>query len=218
MRSTLWVYPICTDDTTVVAFVEFVQTHGSSLLQAARGPRAPRVYVSLIEGLRSPMMRTNYATWVFWLVNQINKQDNAKHYFTGFTIQFTKQHSFTDSSRGSEILPPQDYQGLFHWHDGQRHMNIDAWSITTSDGSRHPRFSADYAYQSLPTIMGQILQAWTASHGNAETITIPESLILAPKHDLARPAFLSFSCSLSPSFPHMGESANPMASPPPWAK
>ena len=74
-------------------------------------------------------------------------------------MKFPEEHSFTDSTGSLKILPPRDYEGQFHWHDDQGRITIDACSIATSDGSRHPRFSADFAYHSLPTIMGPILHA-----------------------------------------------------------
>ncbi len=46
-----------------------------------------------------------------------------------------------------ETLTPRDYQGQFHWHDGHGRLTIDASSYPLStDGPRHPHFSADFAY------------------------------------------------------------------------
>ncbi len=73
MRSAQRVYPICADEATVVAFVEFEHTHGSSLLQTARGARAPRVCVSLIEGLRCHILRTGSAIEIFRPDNQTSQ-------------------------------------------------------------------------------------------------------------------------------------------------
>jgi len=119
MRYAQGVYPICPDYDTTVAFVDFVHTHGSSLLRAARGTLAPRVYVPLIEGLRNHTMRIGSAAGVFRPDNQSNHLHSAKHYFPGFTIKFLVKHSFTDSTGGMEVLPSHGYQGQFHWHDGQ---------------------------------------------------------------------------------------------------
>jgi hypothetical protein len=61
MRSTQGFYPICQDDETAVAFVEFVHLHGTKLLQVAGGPWAPHVYVSIIKGVRPSCI-----LWYIW--------------------------------------------------------------------------------------------------------------------------------------------------------
>jgi hypothetical protein len=114
MRSAQGAYPICPDNETTVAFVEFIHIHGTALLQAAKGAWAPRVYVSLMYGVRSHIARTGTTTRVFLPDNQSTKLQTAKHYLLGFTIKVLREHTFTDSTGGLEVLSPQVYQGHFH--------------------------------------------------------------------------------------------------------
>ena len=81
-----------------------------------------------------------------------------------------------------------------------------------------PRFSADFAYHSLPTIMAPILHAWTTPRGQSETLPTLQAPYPAPKHELARQEFLSFPDSPSQSGSYLGETAKPSASPTPWTK
>jgi hypothetical protein len=60
----------------------------------------------------------------------------------------------------SETLAHGDYQGQFHWHNGQKCLTIDMSSFPlTSGGSGHPRFSADFAYYSLTVILAPVIEA-----------------------------------------------------------
>ncbi len=64
MKFAQGVYPIFPDDDTAFAFVEFIHTRGSTILQATGGPGAPQVYVSLMEGARSHIVKTDSPTGV----------------------------------------------------------------------------------------------------------------------------------------------------------
>ncbi len=146
MKSAHGVYPICPNDETTVALVEFIHTHGTRILREAGGHRAPLIYASLMDGARSHVSKIGSAARVFRPDPQSSRQGTAKHYFPDFTIRFPSEHTLTDSTGNLEVLPPQDYQGQFHWHDGQGRLTIDACSTATSDGLAHPRFFADFAY------------------------------------------------------------------------
>ena len=101
----------------------------------------------------------------------------AKHFFLGFTIRFHQTHQFVTPACAFESLPPGDYHGQFHWHDGQCRMTIDASSPhLTADGSNHPHFSAEFAYYALPVILSPILQAWATSR----TATLPNPKAQSP--------------------------------------
>jgi hypothetical protein len=97
------------------------------------------------------------------------------HFFPGFTIIFLTKHTFTDSTGSMEVLHAHYYQGQFHLHDGQGRLTIDACSVATSDGSRHPRFSADFAYHSLPIILNPVLHAWNSTHAKTDILTFGPS-------------------------------------------
>jgi hypothetical protein len=63
-----------------------------------------------------------------------------------------------------EKLTLGDYQGHFHWHDGQGKLSIDASSYPLlANGSRHPHFSANFAYYSLPVLLTPVIQARVAA-------------------------------------------------------
>jgi hypothetical protein len=161
MKSAQNVYPIILDADTTYSFVEFIHMRGSAILSAAAGPSAPQVYVSLMEGARSHVAKTGSTSGIFRLDALATMHGKAKHFFPGFTIRFLRDHQFTNSAGIQEKLTPGDYQGQFHWHDGKGRLTIDAsFFPLTTDGSRHPYFSADFAYYSLPLLLTLVIQAW----------------------------------------------------------
>jgi hypothetical protein len=95
-----------------------------------------------------------------------------------------------DSTGSLEFLPPHDYQGQFHWHDGHGRLTIDACSTATSNGSAHPMFSADFAYHSLPIILGHVLQARSKTRGSLDSPAQAPSPSPDHMHELAQPEFL----------------------------
>ncbi len=81
-----------------VAFVDFVHLHGARLLLEAGGIWAPRVYVSLMEGVRNHIASICSTIGLFHPDSQSSELHKAKHYLFGFTIRFMKEHTFTDST------------------------------------------------------------------------------------------------------------------------
>jgi len=128
MKSTQGVYSIILDDDTSYAFVEFVHNKGSAILQAAGGPGAPQVYVSLMEGARNHIAKTGSTAGIFRPDSFAQGPGKAKHFFPTFTVRFLKYLQFVNSARVLETLTPGDYQGQFHWHDGHGRQAIDASS------------------------------------------------------------------------------------------
>jgi len=133
--------------------------YGTRILRSEGGPLAPKVYVSLVQGARNHILRTRSSNGVLRPESKTNQYEFAKHFFPGSTIMCMDDRSFRDPICGVVILPPHVYQGQFHSHDGQGRLTIDARSQLTSDGSPHPKFSADFDYYSLPIILAPILQA-----------------------------------------------------------
>jgi len=122
------------------------------------GQGAPQVYVSLMEDAGSHVVKTGSTTGIFRPDALATAPGKAKHFFPGFTIRFLRDHQFINSAGVQETLTPSDYQGQFHWHDGQGRLTIDASSFPlTTDGSRHPHFSADFAYYSLPLLITRVI-------------------------------------------------------------
>jgi hypothetical protein len=109
MKSAKGVYPIIPDDDIAFAFVEFVHNRGSAILQAAGGPGAPQVYVSLMEGARSHIARTGSTAGIFRPDSLAQAPGKAKHFFPGFTVRFLKDHQFFNSAGVLETLTPGDY-------------------------------------------------------------------------------------------------------------
>ena len=104
-------------------------------------------------------------------------------------------------------MPPGDYQGQFHWHNGQGRLAIDAYSLHTADGSFNPRFTSDFAFHSLPIVLTPVLNAWNSSIIGAQPAT--ELHAPVPRHALARPEFLTMPRPPAPplgpappTFPH----------------
>jgi hypothetical protein len=185
------VYPIIQDDDTTFAFAEFIHNKGSAILHAAGGPRAPQVYVSLMEGSRIHIAKSGSTTGIFRPDSLSQAPGKAKHFFPGFTVRFLKDHQFVNSARVLETLTPWDYQGQFHWHDGQGRMTIDASSYPlTADGSKHPHFSADFAYYSLLVWLGLVIQAWVTAKASASPFRLAPSPQQEPRHELATSEFL----------------------------
>ncbi len=58
MRSAHGAYPICTDDETAVAFVEFVHVHGSKIFREASRACALEVYTSLMNDAHLHIAKT----------------------------------------------------------------------------------------------------------------------------------------------------------------
>jgi hypothetical protein len=160
MKSAHGAYPVCHDDETVVNCVSGVHTHVWHKDLAIGGwPVGP-------QSLRVPrprgsnhIIRTRSSNGVLRPESKTNQYEFAKHFFPGSTIMCMDDRSFRDPICGVVILPPHVYQGQFHSHDGQGRLTIDARSQLTSDGSPHPKFSADFDYYSLPIILAPILQA-----------------------------------------------------------
>jgi len=147
MKSAQGVFPIIPDDDTAFAFMEFIHSSGSAILQPNMGPGAPQVYVSLMEGARNHIKTTSTTASIFRPDALATAPGKAKHFSPGFTIRFLKDHQFSNAAGVTETLTPGDYQGEFHWHDGQGRLTIDASSYPlTADGSRYPHFSADFAF------------------------------------------------------------------------
>jgi len=160
MKSAQGVYPVIPDEGTAFAFVDFIHTRGTTILQAAGGLNAPQCYVSLMEGARQHITRTGSTAGILRPDSLSQAPGKAKHFLPGFTIRFIRDHQFINSSSILETLTLGDYQGQFHWHDGQGRLTIDASSYPlTPDGSNHPHFSADFAYYSLPILLGPVVQA-----------------------------------------------------------
>jgi len=103
-------------------------------------------------------------------------------------------------------MPPGDYQGQFHWHNGQWRLTIDACSIHTSDRSFNPRFTADFAFHSLPILPTPVLIAWNPS--TSATPHVTDTLAPLARHAMARPEFFKLPGPLAPPlgsappFPH----------------
>jgi hypothetical protein len=88
MKSAQGAYPTCPNDETAIAFVEFINTQGTRVLNEAGGHRASLIYASLIDGARSHVLRTESAAGVFRPDPLSSRQGAAKHYFPGYTIRF----------------------------------------------------------------------------------------------------------------------------------
>jgi hypothetical protein len=73
-------------------------------LLEARCP--PQVYGFLIQAIYNHVSRTRSMVGVFRPDNQPNRQKFAKHFFPGFTIRCTNDHSFKDPTSGMEVLSP----------------------------------------------------------------------------------------------------------------
>ena len=58
MKSAQGLYPIIPDNDTAFAFVEFLHYRGTAILQAVGGPRAPLIYVSLLDGAPNHIAKT----------------------------------------------------------------------------------------------------------------------------------------------------------------
>jgi hypothetical protein len=158
MKSAQGVYPVIPDEDTTFAFVEFIHTRGTAILQAVGSLGAPQCYVSLMEGARHHIARTCSTAGIFRPDSLSQAPGKAKHFLPGFTIRLVRDHQFTNSSGILETLTPGDYKGQFHWHDGQGRLTIYASSYPlTADGSNHPQFSADFAYYSLPILLGPVI-------------------------------------------------------------
>ena len=87
-----------------MAFVDYLHTSGTAILRAAGGPRAPQVFVSLMEGAKSHMAKTSSVARVFKPDSQAPTPRKAKHFFPGFIIRFLEEHSFTISAGTVETL------------------------------------------------------------------------------------------------------------------
>ena len=191
MKSAQGIFPIIPDDDTAFAFVEFLHSKGSAILLDRMGPGAPQIYVSLIEGARSHIVKTGSTTGIFRPDALSAAPGKAKYFFPGFTIRFIRDHQFTNSAGVVETLMIGDYQGQFHWHDGQGRLTIDASSYPlTADGSRHPHFSAEFAYYSLPIILTPVIQEWVSSRTSCPLPLQAPSPLQQPVHELASAEFL----------------------------
>jgi hypothetical protein len=209
LRSAQGIYPICQDDETAVSFMEFIHQHGTSILQATGGPWAPTIYVSLIDSARAHIASTGSAVGVFRTDPQSSQQGTAKHFFPGFSIRFLSEHSFVDSSGGSERMKPRNYQGQFHWHNGQGRLTIDACSAHTSDGSMNPRFSAEFAFHSLPLILTPVINAWNRSRATVTLLPGPPASPSVPKHARARTEYLKIPETPTPPLDPLNQTCSP---------
>jgi len=158
MKSSQGVFPIIPDDDTAFDLVEFIHSTGSAILLSKNGPGAPQVYESLMEGARSHIAKTCSTAGIFRPDALAAAPGKAKHFFPGFTIRFLRDHQFSTAAGVTETLTPRDYQGQFQWHDGQGRLTIDASSYPLkADGSRHPHFSAYFAYYFLPVLLTPVI-------------------------------------------------------------
>ena len=112
-----------------------------------------------------------------------------------------------DSTDGTQSMPPGDYQGQFHWHNGQERLTIDACFLHTANGSSNPRFTSDFAFHSLPILLTQVLNVWNSSIIGYQPAT--ELHAPVPRYALARPEFLKLPAlpapplgTAPPPFPH----------------
>ncbi len=112
-----------------------------------------------MDGARSHIAKTGSTPGIFRPDALAATPGKVKHFFPGFTIKFLRDHDrFTNAAGVLETLTPGDYQGQFHRHDGQGRLTIAASSYPlTADGSRHPHFSADFAYYSLPVLLTPVI-------------------------------------------------------------
>jgi hypothetical protein len=117
-----------------------------------------------MEGAQNHIAKTCSTSCIFRSEALAAAPGKAKHFFTGFTIRFLKDYMFTNLAGVLETLTPRYYQGMFHWHDGQGRLTIEASSNPlTADGSRHLHFSANFAYYSLHVLLTHVIQAWVAA-------------------------------------------------------
>ncbi len=73
----------------------------------------------------------------------------------------------------------------------QGRLTIDASSYPlTTDGSNHPHFPADFAYYSLPVLLGPVIQAWVTARATASPFRMDPSPQQEPRHELATAEFL----------------------------
>jgi len=158
IKSVQGVFTIIPDKDIAFAFVEFIHSMGSDILLSTLGPGAPQVYASLMVGARSYIAKIGSTTGIFRPDALAASPGKAKYFFPGFTIRFLRDRQFTNVAGVMETLTPNDYQGQFHWHDGQGRLTTDASSYPlTADGSHHPHFSADFAYYSLPVLLTPVI-------------------------------------------------------------
>ncbi len=114
--------------------------------------------MSRIAGARIHIARSESIACIFRSESLSQAPGKAKHFFPGFTVRFLKYHKFVNSNGVLETPTPWDYQGQLLWHDGQGRLTIDASSYPlTTDGSRHPHFSADFSYYSLHILLGLVI-------------------------------------------------------------
>jgi len=86
MKSAQGVYPVIPDEDTSFAFVEFIHTRGTAILQAAGGPGAPQCYVFLMEGARQHIAKTCSTAGIFRPDSLSHAPGKANHFFPGFTV------------------------------------------------------------------------------------------------------------------------------------
>ncbi len=86
MKSAQGVYPVIPDEETTFAFVEFIHTRGTAILQAAGGPVAPQCYVSLMEGARRHIDKIGSTAGIFRPDSLSQAPGKAKHFIPGFTV------------------------------------------------------------------------------------------------------------------------------------
>jgi len=186
MRSAQGVYPVCAGEDTAVAFVEFIHDKAITILQEAGGIWAPHAYVSLMQRARNHVVRSGFTAGVCHPESQAAALEKVKHFFPLFTIRFRTEHSLVNAAKTLETLAPRDYQGQILWRDGRERLTIDLSSFPlASDGSRHPRFSADFAYYSLPVILATVIQAWNASRAATSPFNVGVSPTERPRQDMA---------------------------------
>jgi len=144
-----------------------------------------------MEEARSHIARTGSTTGIFRPDSLAQAPGKAKHFFSRFTVRFMHDHQFVNSTGVLETLTPRDYQGQFQWHDGQGRLTIDAPSYPlTADGSNHPHFTADFAYYSLPVLLGSVIQAWVTARAAVSPFRLALSPQQEPRHELATAEFL----------------------------
>jgi hypothetical protein len=157
MKSAQGVYPVIPDDDTAFAFVEFIHSRDRLFCLPRRNP-GPQKSTFPSWTARETVLQRPERSGIFRPDALAAAHGKATQFFPGFTIRFLHDNQFSNAAGVKETLTPGDYNGQFHWHDGHGSLAIDASSYPLSaDGFRHPHFSADFAYYSLPILLTPVI-------------------------------------------------------------
>ena len=191
MKSAQGVIPIIPDDDTAFAFVEFIHSRGSTILQANMGPGAPHVYVSLMEGARSHIANTDSTACTFSSGCISDSSGESQAFFHGLHHQIPQGPSILHRRRSDGDPHAWGLSGPDPLARCQGCLTLDASSYPlTTDGSRHPHFSADFAYYSLPVLLTPLIQACVAARAAGSLYRLAPSPQQRPTHELATAEFL----------------------------